>query len=255
MRAVTATMRAAASEARANPGAFWSQLAAMALNDIVWVIFWALFFNRVGTLRGWDQSRVLLLFACLTTAGGIVLGVLSNARRVGELAMNGGIDAALALPVPPLPYLLVRRIDAVNLGDLVFGFGLFALSGSPSVERTLIYVCGSLAGAAVLAGFLITVGSLTFFLRRSEAGELGFHAIILLASYPVDIFAGVTKVMLYTAVPAAFVAAVPANLIEDFNLRDALVLGGVAAGFAAMAWSVFSLGLRRYTSTALWTRA
>jgi len=62
-------------------------------------------------------------------------------------------------------------------------------------------------------------------------------------------------VMLYTAVPAAFVAAVPANLIEDFSVGDALVLGGVAAGFAAMAWTVFSLGLRRYTSTALWTRA
>jgi ABC-2 type transport system permease protein len=149
----------------------------------------------------------------------------------------------------------VRRIDAVNLGDLVFGFGLFVFSGSPSVERTLIYVCGSLAGATVLAGFLVTVGSLTFFLRRSEAGELGFHAIILLASYPVDIFAGVTKVMLYTAVPAAFVAAVPANLIEDFSVGDALVLAGVAAGFATMAWTVFSLGLRRYTSTALWTRA
>lgn len=255
MKVVLATMRAAVAEVRANPGAFWSQLAAMALNDIVWVIFWVLFFNRVGSVRGWDQSRVFLLFAVLTTAGGTVLGVLSNARRIGELANNGGIDAVLALPVAPLPYVLVRRVDAVNLGDLVFGVGLFALSGPPSVERTLIYVFGSLAGAAVLSGFLVAIGSLTFFVRRGEPGELGFHSIILLASYPVDIFAGVTKVFLYSAVPAAFVAAVPSSLIDDFDVTNAVVLLAVACGFVALAWTVFTLGLRRYTSSSLWTRA
>src|SRR5690348_13532004 len=102
-------MRSAVAEARANPGAFWTQLGAMAVNDIVWVLFWVLFFHRVGSVRGWDRSRVLLLFSVLTTAGGIVLGVLSNARRIGQLVPDGGLDAMLALPVPTLPYLLVRR--------------------------------------------------------------------------------------------------------------------------------------------------
>src|SRR5689334_16596011 len=114
-------MRAAFAESRANRSAFVTQLVAMALNDIVWVVFWVLFFRKVGTLRGWDRDRVLLLFAMLTTAAGFVLGILSNARRIGQLAGDGGIDAALALPVPPLRYLLVRRVDAVNIGDFVFG--------------------------------------------------------------------------------------------------------------------------------------
>ncbi len=255
MKAVIATMRAAIAEARANPGAFWSQIAAMALNDIVWVVFWVLFFRRVGSVRGWDRSRVLLLFAVLTTAGGIVLGVVSNARRIGQLAAEGGIDAALGLPVSPLAYLLVRRVDPVNIGDFVFGIVLFAVSGSPTAGRTAVYVLGSLAGAVVLAGFLVIVGSLTFFTGRGEAGDLGFHAIVLLSSYPVDIFAGTTKLLLYTAVPAAFVAAVPARLIDDFQPIDAVVLIGVAVAFATAAWAVFTVGLRRYRSSALWTRA
>ncbi len=255
MKAVIATMRAAIAEARANPGAFWSQIAAMALNDIVWVVFWVLFFRRVGSVRGWDRSRVLLLFAVLTTAGGIVLGVVSNARRIGQLAAEGGIDAALGLPVSPLAYLLVRRVDPVNIGDFVFGIVLFAVSGSPTAGRTAVYVLGSIAGAVVLAGFLVIVGSLTFFTGRGEAGDLGFHAIVLLSSYPVDIFAGTTKLLLYTAVPAAFVAAVPARLIDDFQPIDAVVLIGVAVAFATAAWAVFTVGLRRYRSSALWTRA
>lgn len=254
-RAVGATMRAAVAEARANRSAFWSQLMAMALNDVVWVIFWIIFFGRVGRLREWDRSQVLLLFAVLTTGGGLVLGVVSNARRIGQLAADGGIDAALSLPVSPLLYLLVRRVDPVNVGDAVFGVLLFAVAGSPSLERTAVYVVGSLAGAVVLGGFLVIVGSLTFFTGRGEAGDLGFHAIILLSSYPVDIFTGATKVLLYTAIPAAFVAAVPARLINDFTAADALALLGVAAVFATAAWALFTLGLRRYTSSAVWTRA
>jgi ABC-2 type transport system permease protein len=255
MRGIGATMRSAVAEARANPGAFWSQLAAMALNDLVWVVFWLLFFRRVGSVHGWDRSRVLLLLAVLTTSGGIVLGLLSNARRIGELATNGGIDAALALPVAPLPYLLVRRVDPVNIGDMVFGIGLFLVSGSPTPARALVFVAGALGGAIVMAGFLITVGSLTFFTGRGEAGELGFHAIILLASYPVDIFAGATKAVLYTVVPAAFVAAVPATLIDDLDATRVAMFVAAAATCAIGAWAVFTAGLRRYTSSALWTRA
>ena len=238
-----------------SPRALRTQVAAMAINDIVWVIFWVLFFHRVGTLRGWDRSRVLLLFAVLTTGGGLVLGVTANARRIGQLIIDGGIDAALALPVPPLPYLLARRVDAVNLGDFVFGLGLFALAGGPTPERTLVYVIGSLAAAVVLGSFLVIVGSLSFFAGRSEAGDLGFHAIILLSSYPVDIFGGVTKLVLYTAVPAAFVAAVPARLVNHFDPLLALALLTVAGTFGMGAWTVFTLGLRRYTSSAIWTRA
>jgi outer membrane protein assembly factor BamB len=44
----------------------------MALNDVAWVVFWVLFFRRVGTIHGWDRSRVLLLEAALTTGGGVV---------------------------------------------------------------------------------------------------------------------------------------------------------------------------------------
>src|SRR5438552_17667743 len=102
-------MRTALAEARANRGAFWTQLSAMAINDLVWVVFWVLFFRRVGSVRGWDQSRVLLLFAVLTTGGGVVLGVFSNARRLARPATDAGLDAAVSLPVAPLAHLLGLR--------------------------------------------------------------------------------------------------------------------------------------------------
>jgi len=255
MRGLWATLRNAFAEALAKPAALVSQMAVMAANDFVWVVFWVLFIDRVGTLGGWDRDRILLLQAVLTAAGGLSLGVFANARRVGAMAVDGGLDAVLSLPVPPLSHLLVRRIEPVNMGDLVFGIVLFAVAGDPTPARTAVFVLSVLASATLLTGFLVLTGALAFFIGRSESGELGFNAMLLMGAYPVDVFAGAVKVLLFSVVPAAFVATVPARLVDDFDLGRAGQLVAVAAIFATVAATTFTLGLRRYTSGSVWTRA
>jgi ABC-2 type transport system permease protein len=252
---MTATQRGAFQEAWANRAGFWTQVSVMVVNDLVWVVFWIVFFERVGQMRGWDVELVLLLQAVLTTAGGVALGVFANVRRIGALAADGGLDAALALPVPTLSHLLLRRVHTSSLGDFVFGVVLFALAGEPTLRRTAIYLFGVVVSAALLIGFLVATGSLAFFLGRQEGGDLGFQAMILLGAYPADIFTGGTRFLLYTIVPAAFVASVPAQLIEDFDPTMALASVGAAVVFVALGWTTFHLGLRRYTSGAYWTRA
>jgi len=255
MRSTTATLRAAFRDAIAQRGAFWSQVGAMVVNDIVWVAFWLIFFHRVGRLRGWDSHRILLLFAILTTSAGLGLGLLSNCRRIGQMAAEGDLDAMLALPVPTLGHLLVRRVDTVNLGDFAFGVVLFAIVGARRPSEVGIYVFGVGASVLIFTGFLVLTGSIAFYAGRSQVGDLGLHAILLLSSYPANVFTGAAKALLYTAVPAAFVAAVPSHLLVSFSLGEAAVLAGAAAVFPLAGWAAFSAGLRRYTSGSLWTRA
>ncbi len=254
MRGLLATFRNALAEVRSNRAALVVQVGVMVANDIVWVLFWILFFRRVGSVRGWDGNNILVLLSVLTAAGGIALGVLANARRIGTMAVDGQLDAVLALPVPPLAHVLLRRVEAINVGDLLFGMALFVTTGSPTPGRVAIYIFAVLASSVLLTGFLVLTGSLAFFAGRNEAGELGFHAMVLLGSYPVDIFAGAAKVLLYTAVPAAFVASVPARLVENFDATQAAWLVVVASTFAVAGWAAFTLGLRRYTSGSVWTR-
>lgn len=255
VRALWLTWRAAWLEARSNRRSFWFQVSVMVVNDIVWVVFWALLFHRVGDLRGWGFDQIVLLFAVLTTAGGIVLGLFNNVRRIGELASTGGIDAVLALPTAPLLTLVTRRIETVNVGDLVFGVALFVVAGNPTPMRLAAFVFGIVCATLVLGGFLIIMGSASFFVSRNEASELGFHAILLFANYPVDIFTGYTRFFLYGVVPAGFVSTVPARLIGDFSFGWATALLAVAVGTATLGWAAFTLGLRRYTSGAVWTTA
>lgn len=228
MRALRRTWWAAWQEARANRTAFWTQIVIMVVNDTVWILFWLLFFGRVGDIRGWGLDELILLFAVLTTAGGIVLGLLNNTRRVGELVVNGGLDSVLALPTAPLPYSLSRRVEIVNVGDLVFGVVLFVAFGHPTPTRAVIYVFGVLCASMIMGGFLVLMGSTSFFVSRNEGADLGFHAIMLFSSYPADIFGGATQVFLYAVVPAGFVSTVPAKLISDFSLAWASATFGVA---------------------------
>ncbi len=255
MSGLRATLRNAFAEVAAKPGALATQMTVMMINDFVWVVFWVLFFDRVGTLGGWNRDTILVLQAVLTTAGGISLGLLANARRIGAMAVGGDLDAVLALPVAPLPFVLLRRIEPVNLGDLAFGIGLFVIACDPTPARTVTFVLVVLASATLLTGFLVLTGALAFFIGRSESGELGFHSMLLLGAYPVDLFAGAIRVMLFTVVPAALIAAVPAGLVDDFDAGRAAVLVVTAAVFAVAATAVFTLGLRRYTSGSVWTRA
>jgi ABC-2 type transport system permease protein len=157
--------------------------------------------------------------------------------------------------VSPLAYLLVRRIETVHLGDIGFGIVLFTVVGSPTPARVAMFVFGVAVAVVVVTGFLVLTGSMTFFTGRSEIGDMGFNAMMILSSYPVDIFVGASKVLLYSVVPAAFVAAVPARLVNDPSASDALALVAAAVVFGVGGWSTFTLGLRRYTSGAAWTRA
>lgn len=254
-RAVRLTMGNAFREAAANRAGFWTQVVTMIVNNLIWVVFWALFFHRVGTLRGWDTRNVYLLLAFLCTSAGIVLGFLSNTRAIGRMIADGELDAALALPTPPLLYLMVRRVNAINMGDVMFGIVLFVVAGHPTPARTVTFVVGVVVAATVLAGFLVTAGSLAFFAGRDDAGELGFHTMLLFGAYPVDIFGSSARLVLHTVVPAAFVAAVPARLVAHFDLGVAVGFVTAAVVFAGLAVVLFQAGLRRYTSGAVWTRA
>jgi ABC-2 type transport system permease protein len=250
-----ATTWGAFSEAIANRKVFWAQVSVMVINDLAWCAFWVLFFGRVGEVRGWDSDRALLLLAVFATSAGVVLGLFANARHIGRMAADGELDATLALPVSPLPHLLVRRMSTVNLGDVLFGLALFAVTGEPSLERTAIFLVGAAASSALLLGFLVTAGSLGFFTGRGEAGDMGFHAILLLSNYPADFFGGPSKLLLYTVLPAAFVSAVPAKLVDDFDPGLALLLLGASATFLVAGWATFTVGLRRYSSGSVWTQA
>jgi ABC-2 type transport system permease protein len=256
MRPLLATMRTAFLEAWTNRRSFWLQVSFMLANDAALIVFWILFFHRVGSVRGWDLSHLLVLFGILSMITGVSMGVFGNARRLGQVIADGGLDAALTLPVDPLGYLLVRTVDTALLGDLAFGPAMFALSGQATPAHIAAYLLACVCGTLVFVSFLVILGSATLYMGgRGEQGDVGFHAVLMLASYPLDVFGGAVKLILFTALPAAFITGVPTELVTTFDWGRVALVVSVSIFATVLARAVFRGGLTRYRSGALWTRA
>lgn len=252
-RASAAVWRTAWAQALANRRSFVAQMTVMVVNDLVWIFFWQVFFHRVGSVRGWTVDDMMVLYAVLALAAGLVLGALANLRFLGPLVAAGELDGALALPIDPLCFLALRQVSPVSVGDIAFGVGLFAALGHPTPARTALFVVATLAATAVLTGFLVVLGSLAFVSGVGGAGDLGLSAIIVFSSYPADLFGGAMRLALFGLVPAALVGSLPAQLVQHPSPGRALLLAFGAVAFAGAGWLSFRLGLRRYTSGATWT--
>ena len=254
MRAALSTLRLSFANVLVNRASFATQCTFMIANNITWVIFWAFFFGRVGHVRGWALADVYVLIATAFVAAGLSIGVFANGRHLGKLISDGSIDEVMVLPTGILSQILCRRVEPTNIGDVISGIGLFLIAGNPTPLRTLTFIAAALLASVIFTGFVVFFGSLTFFSGgEGEQAEIAFQALVLFSMYPVDLFGGPMRVILFTLVPAAFITGVPASLVHHFNAGELLLLAAVAVFMVGLANAVFRLGLRRYASGSLWT--
>jgi len=235
--------------AMAYRGAFFLQVAGMLLNDAMLLFFWWVLFERLPTLRGWDLAGVMTLYGIVAFGFGAATVVCGNAFLVARVIASGNLDYYLALPADPLVHLLVSRMSLPAWGDLLFGLVVF-LAATPDqwASLPLFLLLGLLAGL-VLVAFSVLVGSLAFWVGSADnLAAQAINALITFSLYPVEIFPGVVRVLLYTLIPAAFVGSMPAGLLSDFSWERLATLVAFTAGITLVARWVFRWGLRRYES-------
>jgi len=230
-------------------GAFLSQIVGMALNNAIYFCFWLLFFDRFPSVRGWGVQEMLVLFGVAAGGFGLAVYLFGNAMRLAEVIAGGRLDYYLSLPRPALLHVLASRSVASGLGDFLYGCLSFALSGPDSVGEVLRFLLGVVLAAAVFLGFVVLVQSLAFWIGHAGlVGAQAVNALISFALYPLDLFDGTAKLVLFTLLPAAFMGAVPAEFVRSFTWEGLVQLTGAALVFLGLALAVFHRGLRRYES-------
>jgi ABC-2 type transport system permease protein len=135
------------------------------------------------------------------------------------------------------------------MGDFVYGFVSYGLSGYFSWDGLARYVLAMLLAATVFAAFLILSQSLAFwFGNMSNFSNLVLNAMLTFGIYPITLFDNYAKVILFTIIPAALMGAIPAEFIHAFTWGTLAQLLIGAIGFLSLAVFVFRAGLRRYES-------
>ncbi len=229
--------------------AFWAQVFSMILNDAMWVTFWALFFTSFGQVRGYGFSEVATLWAFVAFVFGLSTGVFGGCWAFARKIAQGELDFFLVLPKPVLLHLSVSSSIWSAWGDVLFGLGLFVFVVRPAAQTAAAFLALSLASAAIFVSYAVIVNSLAFWLGNASGltGQLQ-SSLVLFSTYPAQLFSGYVRLLLFTAIPAGFVAYVPVQLLREWSWSLAGLLLGVAAGSLALATLVFYAGLRRYES-------
>ncbi len=101
----------------------------------------------------------------------------------------------------------------------------------------------------IFLSVLVIAHSTAFWLGNANLlAAQATNAMITFALYPITLFDGTAKFLLFTILPAALVGAVPAEFVRSFSWS---VLGQLVVAtlvFLGLAIVIFHRGLRRYES-------
>jgi len=235
--------------AMAYRGAFALQVVGMLLNDAMLLFFWWVLFNRLPTLQGWDLTGVMTLYGIVAFGFGAATVVCGNSFLVARIITSGDLDYYLALPADPLVHLLVSRMSLSAWGDLLFGLVVFLVAAPNRWASLPLFLLLGLIAGLILVAFSVLAGSLAFWVGNADNLAMqAINALITFGLYPVEIFPGVIRLLLYTLIPAAFVGSIPAGLLSDFDWGRMAMLVAFAGGITLAARGAFCWGLRRYES-------
>lgn len=226
---------------------FFMTAGMMVINNIVWIFFWQIYFQRFQLVNGWSVADVMMLWAVGAGGYGLANSFFGNADHIGNIIVTGQLDTYLTQPKPVLLHVLISRMSFSALGDLIFALLIFAYYGEHTWSGLFKFILALLISMLILVFFSVSIQSLAFYVGSAE-GLIGQELLITFATYPTDIFRGVTKVVLFTALPAGFISYMPLGLLREVQ---PLFLGaaiGVAMILVLTGTALFYRGLERYGS-------
>jgi ABC-2 type transport system permease protein len=233
----------------AQRGAFVLSMTFMALNNFIVFVFWWVLFAKVPHLRGWRADDVELLFGVSAAGFGLMQAVAGGAMGLSRFIDEGSLEPLLTQPKPTLAYALGCRSRASGFGDFFSGLALIAMSGYWTWSTTPLVVLALSTSAVMFTAVCVLFGSLAFWVPRShQLSRQLLDLTITFSVYPDVLFGGLLRLVLFTLIPAGFIAYLPSALIRSASWADfaLMLLGG--AMFVCLAARAFRAGLRRYSS-------
>jgi ABC-2 type transport system permease protein len=228
---------------------FLLQAFGMFLNDIAFLAFWIIVYNKFQLINGWNLSNVLMMLAIIDIAFGAAMFFFGNCTKLSEVISKGGLDYYLVLPKPVLLHILVTRSSFSGIGDVLFGTVLAIYLFSHSIGLIPLFLLLTTMSGIIMVSLCIASGSLAFFFGgRGDLQQTLLNAILTLSTYPFSIFGGAAKIILLTLIPIGFITGIPVLILQNFSQTYLMYMVIATAASVIVAYSLFKFGLRHYES-------
>jgi ABC-2 type transport system permease protein len=231
-----------------NKTAFWSMLLLMGVQNIIYFCLWAIVFSRISSLRGWGLSEVAFLYGSGAIGYGVLFSIFGGLNQISGTIQSGMMDIYLARPRPVLVSVLMHRMRADSLGDIVAGAVMILVFVRPPLSSIPLLIILSLTAGMVYASFRLIMHTLAFWNVGGETSENGFIAFLIASTNPQNGFSAWGKLILLTIFPAGYIALIPVHILKNFSwpLLGLQLLGSITVLLFSL--FLFHAGLKRYTS-------
>jgi viologen exporter family transport system permease protein len=242
-------LRTSVKASLALRGAFLLRVAFMALNNLIFFVFWWLLFAQVPRVRGYALPEMAALFGVVAAGFGVANTLGGGVQQLGRMIDDGELDTLLTQPKPTLLYAVCMRCNAAAVGDFLSGFVLlFGPAGLRLADVPLIALAVT-ASATMFLATCVLIYSSTFWIGRNDGScRQVLDLLITFSMYPDTLFSGTVRVLLFTVLPSAFIGYVPARLLRDPTPATVALLIAAPVVYSLLAAWTFKRGLSRYSS-------
>lgn len=234
-----------------NKVTFISNVIFMMLNNACFLIQWIILFNLKESIGGYDLQDVFLLWALAASTYGIAHITCYKVFSLPDLIINGKLDQFLVQPKNVLISAITSDTSVSAIGDLLYGIVVLFIC-RPTIQVVALFVFFTITGAIVIVAFAVIVGSLSFWLIRSENLSDNLNNTLLhFATYPESIFKNSIKIILYTVIPVGVTSYLPMSIMMEFNISKIILIIASTIFISILSYVIFNIGLKRYSSTSL----
>lgn len=104
----------------------------------------------------------------------------------------------------------------------------------------------------ILTAISVILNSLSFWFHNADMiAETGNKLMVSFATYPDEIFKGLTKMLLFTLIPVGIANYLPIKIITEFNLYFFLINTGICIILIWLAFIIFYQRIKHYSSSNL----
>lgn len=238
------------TQAISNKKSFVIQSLFMFLNNFIWLAFWfILFYNSEGgNINGVTINDIIYLWSAPTLSFGLCYFLFGGVEDISYKVANKEIDNELTKPKHSLISLITSSAKLSAVGDIMYGLvlGIFAVNFNPIKYIWLIVI--SFIGTIGLLGINIFIQSLSFWLGdiSKSARTYTMNLLITLTIYPEGMFKGIIKILMYTLIPAMYLAHIPIAIVRNFDLKLLLLEIIAVTTLMILGVMLYNKGLKKY---------
>lgn len=222
----------------------------MMINNCFFLIFWSVVFNiNEKNMNGIELKDILYLWSIPTMAYGIVHFFFGGINELSTKIITGGLDTYLTQPKNIFFSIITFKSDFSAFGDFLYGL-LLSVIVSNNILNFLEIIFYCIVACVVMVATLTIIRSLAIWLGDIDqiAEKYEHNFLINFSTYPEAIYGRITKIILYTIVPAGYIIHLPVKLLGNFTVRGIFILLIATSIYIFIAIKIFKKVLIKYES-------